>query len=178
MTEPILSLALSAPEPPTRTASDFPYNHIQDYQNWRKAVTRVDNRAIDPHSATRFRFDKQTKFVSAGSCFAQRIAESLQEYGFNYFVIEPGPSWLTREHKADFNYGVYSARYGNIYTTLQLLQLMQQARGEFSPVDEFWLANGYYVDPFRPSIQPGGFASVEELRADREQHLALVGQLF
>lgn len=178
MSEPTLSLALAAPEVPARPASDFPYDHVEDFQNWRKAVTRVDNRTIDPHAATKFRFDPATKFVSAGSCFAQRIAESLQDYGFNYYVVEAGPAWLTREQRVEYNYGVYSARYGNVYTTLQLLQLLQRACGEFRPVDDHWLADGYYVDPFRPTIQPGGFTSVEELRADREQHLALVRQLF
>ena len=34
------------------------------------------------------------------------------------------------------------------------------------------------VDPFRPSVQPGGFSSIEELVADRQQHLASVLTLF
>jgi hypothetical protein len=157
----------------------FPYDSISDYQNWRKAVTQVDNSKLDPQSGTKFICTRDTKFVSAGSCFAQRIAESLQDYGFSYYVVEPGPPWLTREQKLDYSYGVYSARYGNLYTTLQLLQLMQRVRGEFQPVDEYWEAEeGYYVDPFRPSIQPQGFASVKELATDREQHFAHVAQMF
>ncbi len=156
----------------------FPYDGIQDHQNWKKAVTLVENGRIDPHSSTKFKIDRQTKVVSAGSCFAQRIAESLQDYGFNYYVVEPGPPWLTRQQKMDYSYGVYSARYGNLYTTLQLLQLMQRATGEFQPVDEYWSSPEGVIDPFRPSIQPGGFATVEELAADRQQHLQSVLALF
>src|SRR5438445_4190919 len=119
----------------------FPYDGIQDWQNWKKAVTLVANDRIDPHAATRFKFDRQTKFVSAGSCFAQRIAESLRDYGFKYYVVEPGPPWLTRQQKLDYSYGVYSARYGNLYTTLQLLQLLQRATGEVVPVDGCWASS-------------------------------------
>ncbi len=152
----------------------FPYDGIADYQNWKKAVTLVDNGRIDPHAGIRFKVDRDTKFVSAGSCFAQRIAESLQDYGFNYLVVEPGPPWLSRDQKLDYSYGLYSARYGNIYTTLQLLQLAQRATGEFVPADDYWTSPEGVVDPFRPSIQPGGFSTVEELQADRQQHLASV----
>src|SRR5579885_8582 len=159
--------------------SRFPYNHIQPFQNWKKAVRLVDNNRIDPHGETRFRFDRQTKFVSAGSCFAQRIAESLQDYGFRYLVVEPGPPWLAVQQRLDYSYGVYSARYGNIYTTLHLLQLLQRAAGELTPVDEYWMGkDGSFVDPFRPSIQPGGFANLNELLTDRRQHLASVTQLL
>jgi hypothetical protein len=34
------------------------------------------------------------------------------------------------------------------------------------------------VDPFRPTIQPGGFVSEAEMRADRAQHLARVREMF
>ena len=34
------------------------------------------------------------------------------------------------------------------------------------------------VDPFRPTIEPGGFASEAELRADRAHHLGRVREMF
>lgn len=34
------------------------------------------------------------------------------------------------------------------------------------------------MDPFRPRVEPGGFASEEELAADRTRHLECVRQLF
>ncbi|MFX4975079.1 hypothetical protein ABTB64_19810, partial [Acinetobacter baumannii] len=77
------------------------------------------------------------------------------------------------------NYGVYSARYGNLYTAAQLLQTALRAYGRFVPEEDIWqLPDGGFADPFRPAIQPGGFASEAELRADREQHLAAVRHMF
>ena len=56
-------------------------------------------------------------------------------------------------------YGLYSARYGNIYTARQLRQLIDRAYGNFSPVEDIWTQpDGSVLDPFRPSVQPGGFA--------------------
>ena len=41
------------------------------------------------------------------------------------------------------------------------------------------MANGgAVVDPFRPSVQPGGFSPVQEMRADRAQHLACVREML
>ena len=38
--------------------------------------------------------------------------------------------------QAPHGYGIYSARFGNIYTARQLLQLIQRAYGEFVPVED------------------------------------------
>ena len=78
----------------------------------------------------------------------------------------------------DCNYGVFSARYGNIYTSRQLLQTIQRAYGLFTPQDDAWpAADGRMVDPFRPTIQPNGFSCLAELHADRRQHLAAVRRM-
>lgn len=157
----------------------FPYDGIAPYQNWRRAIERVDRHRVDPQAAARFAIDRETRVASAGSCFASRISESLQAYGFNYQVVESGPRWLDRDTRIAYGYGAYSARYGNVYTTLQLAQLAERATGRFDPCERVWRsAEGGYLDPFRPSIQPGGFASEEELEADREQHLAAVRRLL
>ena len=156
----------------------FPYDGIADVQNWRRAVGRVDSHRIDPQAGVRFTLDRTTKIASAGSCFASRIAESLQTYGFNYLVTEPGPRWLDREQRAAFGYGAYSARYGNVYTTLQLLQLARRSLGRFEPLERAWNGTAGLLDPFRPSIQPDGFVSADELESDRTQHLAAVRRLW
>jgi hypothetical protein len=77
------------------------------------------------------------------------------------------------------DYGTFTARYGNIYTARQLLQLFQRAHEEFTPLEDVWKhADGRHIDPFRPRIQPDGFLSLEEFRADRSQHFAAVRQAF
>jgi GSCFA family len=57
----------------------------------------------------------------------------------------------------------------------QLIQLLRRAYGEFVPVDDVWMrADGRLIDPFRPQIQPNGFASEGEYHADRRQHFAAI----
>lgn len=158
--------------------SSFPYDGIADYQHWRRAVTNVDPGRVDPQPVVRFTIDRTTKIASAGSCFAARIAESLQTYGFNYQVAELGPRWLDAQQRAAYGYGQYSARYGNVYTTRQLLQLAERAYGTFVPLERVWTGERGFLDPFRPAIQPDGFVSEDELEADREQHLAAVRTLL
>ena len=52
------------------------------------------------------------------------FARHLVKRGYNYFVTEPGHPFLG-DKAADFGYGVFSARYGNIYTSRQLVQKSQ-----------------------------------------------------
>jgi hypothetical protein len=145
----------------------FPYDSIASYQSWRSAVTDVANRAgIDPQGPPKFRLAPETKIASAGSCFAERIAERLPAYGMHYLVTERGAEPL-------------SARYGNIYTAPQLTQLAERAFGYFDPLERAWRTPaGRYIDPFRPRVQRDGFATVEELEADRASHLAAVREMF
>jgi len=45
--------------------------------------------------------------------------------------------------------------------------------------DDVWLmANGNYCDPFRPQIEPDGFASREALLEERGKHLLAVKEMF
>jgi hypothetical protein len=75
---------------------------------------------------------------------------------------------------------MYSCRYGNLYTTAQLLQLIDRAYGRFTPELDYWNRpeDGRFVDPFRPRIEPDGYATVEEMRADRDKHLAATRHMF
>ncbi len=134
---------------------------------------------IDPQGETRFRIQRADRVATAGSCFAQRIAERLKASGFWYYVVEPGAPWLDESARTDKHYGDYSARYGNLYTTLQLLQLFERAYGRFDPHEPPWrLKNAGLADPFRPRIEPGGFATEDDLVTDRAGHLAAVRHLF
>lgn len=155
----------------------FPYDSIDAHQFWKKQMHQP---LIDPHQGmqARFQFNKETKIASAGSCFAQRISESLQDFGFQYYLAEPGPPWLDLEQKLNYNYGAYSARYGNIYTSLHLLQLIQRALGLFQSEEDYWEGPNCFYDPFRPRIQPNGFSSIEELKADRQSHLNAIKTMF
>src|SRR5581483_1045753 len=156
-----------------------PYQDAADYRRWNKAISGVDPLEVDPVVEYPFRLTRQDGIVTAGSCFAQHIARHLKQRDFNYLVTEPGHPLLDDRTKEAFGYGTFSARFGNIYTSRQLLQLFHRAYGAFSPVDSMWQGrNGGVVDPFRPNIQPCDFSSERELEVDREQHFRAVRRAF
>lgn len=140
------------------------------------AARAIDD--IDPVQDPPFRIGSATRVVTAGSCFAQHVARYMRANGLTCFETEPAHPLLTEELAQAFNYGIYAARYGNIYTARQLLQLWRRANGTFVPQDDVWQEQGAWFDPFRPTIQPDGFSSIEEYRADRHQHFAAVRKAF
>lgn len=155
-----------------------PYVDLPAAQSWRRSVAGVDRHAFDPVLAPRFRIGAQAPVATAGSCFAQHISRKLQSLGYNYLQCEAGEG-LEAAARRDGQYGLFSARYGNLYTARQLLQLFQRAYGRFAPAEPAWLRpDGRWADPFRPSVEAGGFESPEAMLADREEHLAAVRRVF
>lgn len=156
---------------------DHPYISRPEYCFWRRSIAGVPAAEVDPVVRAPFRVTRADRVATAGSCFAQHIARHIGKAGFNYFVTET-PHPLVAGFAGDHNYGVFSARYGNIYTSRQLLQTFRRAYGLFTPSDDAWPAgDGRVIDPFRPTIQPGGFACLAEFHADRRQHLAAVRRM-
>jgi GSCFA family len=156
-----------------------PYKELPAYCFWHTAMGSVPPFAVDPVVHVPFRLTRSTLVATGGSCFAQHIGRALQDNGCCYHITESAPDWLPPAQHREWNYGVFSARYGNIYTVRQLLQLFDRAYGFYAPQLTFWQGPvGTYVDPFRPRVQPSGYPSVKELIADRERHLAAVRQLF
>lgn len=147
-----------------------PYAGLPAHQNWRKAVEKTSPAKVDPVVACGFQIGPDDKVATAGSCFAQHIARALSASGLNYYAPETGDAAL--------GYGLFSARYGNIYTPAQLNQLIDRAYGRFTPHDAAWEAlNGDCVDPFRPEvpIMPATRAGVV---ADLECHLTKVREMI
>ena len=159
--------------------SDHPYRTLPAKAFWRKSVAGVAMADVDPVGRFDLKIGPRTKVATAGSCFAQHIARHLRAAGFNYYVIEPGHPILPEAVREKNNYGTFSARYGNIYTARQLRQLLDRAYGRFTPGEPAWIdADGTVRDPFRPAVQPGNFVSIDEMEADRRQHLAAVRTMF
>lgn len=156
-----------------------PYTDLPAERFWRKAVTNVPPFAVNPQPTSDFTIALTDKVATGGSCFAQRVAEALRGAGFNFHLTEPPPSGMSEAEAKARQFGTYSARYGNLYYTRQLVQLFDRAYGRFEPELTAWLRDdGRYVDPFRPTIEPGGFASEAEVIAARDAHLAAVRHLF
>ncbi|MDB5590863.1 MAG: hypothetical protein JWR86_1388 [Enterovirga sp.] len=157
--------------------ADHPYATLPAERYWRKAVAGVPPFALDPTRPEAFQLTRHEKIATAGSCFAQEVARVLQEAGYTYHVTEAPPARADRtRQEAETR---FSARYGNVYTTRHLLQLFQRSVGTFKPALVAWRReDGRYVDPFRPSMEPDGFATEEEVAAARDFHLACVRELW
>lgn len=166
-----------------------PYKSLPAPAYWRRAVSAVPPDQIDPVLHPRFTISPGDRMATAGSCFAQHIARYMMQSGFTYFVTEPGHPLLDQSLLQAYNYGTFSARTGNIYTVRQLLQLLERSYGLRQPVDDIWTATGkagdhfikaagdYFIDPFRPFVQDGGFPTLQEYQADRAQHFAAVRRI-
>lgn len=155
-----------------------PYAGLPEHHYWRQAVSRVERHAFDPITSVKFTVDTSTRIATAGSCFAQHISRELERIGLNYFVTESGAEFPTSE-RTRRNYGLFSARYGNIYTARQLIQLLDEAIGNRQPTERPWTRpDGRFVDAFRPLVEPDGYANADAVSAARQKHLACVREMF
>lgn len=159
--------------------SDHPYRNLPGHQFWRRSVAAIEPHLLDPVVRTRFGITAADKVATAGSCFAQHISRRLSDIGFNYFVPESGAA-LDAGVRRERGYGVFSARFGNLYTVRQLWQLFQEAMGERLPQEPPWQRSndGRFIDPLRPNIEPAGFADAQAVKAAREEHIGFVRTMF
>lgn len=152
-----------------------PYSDLPDHAFWKRTMAGRAAEALDFPADPSVRIGAEEPIATAGSCFAQHVSRSIQERGFHYLVTEQAPEGAT----AAQSYGVYPARFGNIYAPRQLLQTFDRAYGLFEPLDGAWRRpDGRLVDPFRPQVEPAGFGSIESLEKDRVRHLAAVREMF
>ncbi len=155
-----------------------PYRSLPDHSFWSRSVSWVPPGHLDPMGEGAFRITSDMQVATMGSCFAQHIARHLQRSGLNYFVAEAAPEGMDAAEAGRRNYGVFSARYGNVYTVRQAVQLFDRAYGLFRPKDDVWKMGERFVDPFRPMIEPDGFESAEAVRASSAAHLEAVRRVF
>ncbi len=76
---------------------------------------------------------------------------------------------MSSDVQKQFNYGIFSARTGNIYTTSLLYQWVRWAVGNENVPNEVWYDGNRVIDPFRPRVEPKGFSSVSEMKDSRNQ---------
>lgn len=151
-----------------------PYRDLPPEAFWRTGVAEPDPLDIGGLWRPKFAITPEDETVTAGSCFAQHISRALRQHGFGWKDYEPAPSLLGEEAAKRFNYGVYSFRTGNIYTTPLLRQWVRWALRREEPDAEVWEQDGRFFDPVRPQVEPDGFASLAELREARTQTLAAI----
>jgi hypothetical protein len=154
-----------------------PYRNQPARKFWRSAIS--DRSYFDLGEVARpIPVSLSEKVATAGSCFAQHIGRQLAERGANYLDYEPAPEFIAEADRRRFGFGLYSARYGNIYTARQLLELTREAIGEWISPEPVWTKDGRYFDAKRPSVDPVGHADPDEVLALRRKHLAAVATLL
>jgi hypothetical protein len=155
-----------------------PYSNLPANAFWRSAVVETSPYAPSEIYTKKFDITLETRIATAGSCFAQHIGSHLRRNGCNVLDLEPAPSWLppTLHHK--YGFSLYSARYGNIYTIQQLLQLTKEANNEFEPENICWERSGRYFDALRPAVEPDGLEDRDEVYFHRRHHLEKVLQVL
>ncbi len=154
-----------------------PYDNFSDHHFWSKQVSNTALDMIDYDPAPKFKFDiEKDKFATAGSCFAQHFAKALVKLGGRYIVTETAHPLL--DGKED-GYGTFSARYGNIYSTRQLREMLEQAFGKREQINDIAQNKaGRWVDQLRPRASKIGFSSQVEAIFDRKYHLEKVRDIF
>jgi hypothetical protein len=156
-----------------------PYLTFPATSFWSSGVRNSTSPVPENLYVKKWPINKQDKIATAGSCFAQHIGRYLKHHGFNVMDMETPPRVLSLKDQKKFGYSIYSARYGNIYTTRQLLQLAKEAFGEYSPADIVWKGKkGTYYDAMRPNVEPEGLDSPGEVVAHRNFHLGRVRKMF
>ncbi len=155
-----------------------PYEDVPKRGFWRSGVAQQDPLAIEGLYRRKFRISRWDAVATAGSCFAQHIARHLKARKFNVLQYEPAPRGMSSELAKTYGFGIYTCRYGNIYTAAQMLQLAREAFGVAMPEDRVWEREGRFFDAQRPNVEPGGFDSPDNVLRAREGHLGFVRQML
>ncbi len=143
--------------------AQHPYSDQPDRAFWSRSVARNWSPA-DLITADEPILRADSRVMSAGSCFAANIVPHLESAGYQYVRTE------TAEANDRFGYELYSAAYGNIYTSRQWLQLIDRAEGRFHPREDRWATPDAVIDPFRPGL-PYPAESEEEFDLLTRSHL-------
>ena len=156
-----------------------PYQDLPADAFWRTGVCAdQDDASLGALYRKRFEISDRCRIATAGSCFAQHLHRALRQHGYRVLDLEPAPPGLAIADRQRFGYDLYSARYGNVYSVRQLLQLAREAAGLWTPANLCWPRGEHWIDALRPGVEPEGLETAEEVLAHRAQHLERVRQLL
>lgn len=169
---------MSEKEKPANKKSNSPYRGNPGRTFWKTSMTGAAIEAIPDLYSKKFSIEPGDRISAAGSCFAQHIARHLRSNGYEVLDAEPAPPGISDKSAIENGYGIYSARFGNIYYTRQLVQLAREVLEDRTPGEIVWEKNGRFYDALRPSITAGGHATPTAVLAHRHSHIRAVRRLF
>ena len=157
--------------------ANSPYIGLPETAFWRSAV--ADMHFIDLSNLADIQeIPKDAPIATGGSCFAQHIGNHLKKKGINYLDYEPLPDYIAECDARRYGFRMFSCRYGNIYTARQLYQLALEATGKRIPKGRVWQKDGRYFDALRPSVDPIGYHSEQDVLDVRKAHLSKVKSMI
>lgn len=151
--------------------SASPYSSLPQRAFWRGGVAGVGALDVSDIYRPRFPLTPETRVFTAGSCFAQHVGAAMKRAGLTVIDSEPALRGMPPETAKRFGYGVYAARFGNIYTVRQFRQLIEEMLGLFTPALPVWEKDGRYWDALRPGVEPQGLTTPDHVAEMRVQHL-------
>ena len=129
-----LALFDSRPLPATRRVmASNPYSGLSAEHFWKPSVAQLSKQDVDPVLDRCPKSSLATRLLRPEAVslnIFQRISSQLD---FDFLDVEPAPSGVLPGAAAQWGYGLFSARYGNVYTARQLVQLLERATGSFNP---------------------------------------------
>ena len=155
-----------------------PYSQFPQSSFWKGAVATRKRTELADLYKPKFPIKKTDRISTYGSCFAQHFSRALIARGYNWVNSETPPHPLSSENCTRFNYGFFSSRTGNIYTTSLFRQWAELSQLN-SPLNlknyvpgnsikpsriEYWEKDQRFYDPLRPTIEPNGLETVTELK--------------
>lgn len=155
-----------------------PYVDLPADRYWRTGVAETN--PLEPRDLyqKKFAISPDDAIATAGSCFAQHIATHLRRRRFQILDVERPPQAMDPALAKRYGYLTYSARYGNMYHVRQFVQLIKEARAKEPDPSVVWEKDGRYFDALRPSVEPQGLESADEVLAHRRLHLQKVLRLL
>lgn len=157
--------------------SAHPYEKLDDKAYWKTAIANRHYGDLEG-LAEPIPLTRTDRIATAGSCFAQHIGNRLAARQAAFVDYEPKPAGWTTGDARRHGFGIYSCRYGNIYTVRQLLQLAEEALVLPAPRPEIWEKAGRFYDALRPSVDPVGLEKPEDVMLMRVRHLAAVKRML
>ncbi len=154
------------------------YSKLKQRSFWRSGVVDVSPLALADIYSKKWTINPEWEIGTAGSCFAQHIARYMTQNGYNVLDVETAPNGLKPERRQAYGYALYSGRYGNIYTTRQFRQLIEETYAPSPQEVLIWEKDGRFYDALRPNIEPSGFATAQEVADARAYHLERLRILF
>lgn len=148
-----------------------PYSGLPQRAFWRGGVAGLGALDLPDLYHPRFPITHETRVFTAGSCFAQYVGAAMKRAGLSVIDAEPALRGMPPETAKRFGYGIYAARFGNIYTVRQFRQLIEEMLGLFTPAHAIWEKDDRYWDALRPGVEPLGLASPDHVVEMRAQHM-------